>query len=58
MVQWINLNRNSSVLACRYSELEEKTGPVFLLLVGLTAGRQAGRQNTGGFQFLKNSLQV
>ena len=35
-----------------------KTGPMCLALLGFTAGRQAGRQNTGGFQFLKNSLQV
>ena len=27
-----------------------KIGPILLPLVGLTAGRQAGRQNTGGFQ--------
>ena len=27
-----------------------KIGPILLLLVGRTAGRQAGRQNMGGFQ--------
>ena len=54
MVKWINLNQhNRSVLARRYSVLGEKTGPIFLLLVGLMAGReggrQASRQNAGGF---------
>ena len=39
MAQWINLNRNNrSVLAHRYSALREKTGPMLLRLVGLTAG--------------------
>ena len=56
MVQWINLNRNNiSVLAHQYSALWDKTGLILPLLVGLTAGRQAGRQNTGGFW---SSLQV
>ena len=43
VAQWINVNQNNrSVLVCQYSVLREKTGPIFLLLVGLTAGRQAG----------------
>ena len=44
MAQWINLNRNyRSVVAHRYSALWEKTGPMLLPLVGLTAGWLAGR---------------
>ena len=40
MAQWINLNQNNrSVLAHRYSVLWEKTGPILLPLVCLTAGR-------------------
>ena len=45
-VQWINLNwNNRSVLASRYSVVGEKTSPILLPLVGLTAGgkREAGR---------------
>ena len=54
MAQWINLGRNNrSVLAHHYSVLGEKSGPILLPLVGLTAGReggrQFGRQNVGGF---------
>ena len=50
MAQWINLNRNNrSVLVHPHSVLGEKTGPILLPLVGLMAGRQAGRQNAGGF---------
>ena len=50
MAQWINLNQNNkSVLAHRYSVLGEKPGPILLPLVGLTGGRQAGKQNVGGF---------
>ena len=59
MVQWINLNwNNRSVLAHRYSVLGEKTGPILLLLVGLMAGREAGRlvgrrNVVVGFEILK-----
>ena len=43
MAQWINLNRNyRSAVAHRYSALREKTGPLLLPLVGLTAGWLAG----------------
>ena len=35
-----------------------KTCPILLLLVGLTAGRQTGRQNTDGFQIFLNFVQV
>ena len=38
--------------------LREKTGPLFLAIVGVTAGRQAGRQNIAEFQNLENPLQV
>ena len=48
----INLNQNNrSILVCQYSVLWEKTGPILLLLVGLTAERQAGRWNMNGFKF-------
>ena len=62
--QWIILNRyNRSVLASRYSvAIVRKTGPILPPLVGLTAGRERGReasrQNTGGFRSFKTSLQV
>ena len=50
MAQWINLNRNNrSVLAHPHFVLGEKTGPILLPLVGFMTGRQAGRQNAGGF---------
>ena len=58
MAQWIDLNQNNRyMLAHRYSVSEEKTGPILLPLVRLTAGRdgrreggrQAGRRNVGGF---------
>ena len=50
MAQWININQNNrSMLAHRYSVLGEKTGPVLLPLVGLTAGREAGQQTTYGW---------
>ena len=58
MTQWINLNRNNrSVLAHRYSVLGEKTGPILPPLVGLIAGREAGRQTKCGWglKFLKFS---
>ena len=43
-VQWINFKQNNrSMLAHRYSVLGEQTGPILLPLVGLTAGREAGR---------------
>ena len=54
MVQWINLNwNNRSVLACQYSVLWGKFGPILLLLVGLMAGWQDGRRNTDGFRDFK-----
>ena len=44
MVQWMNLKRNNrSTLARWYCVLWEKAGPILLLLVGCTAGRQAGK---------------
>ena len=60
MAQWLSLNQNNrSVLACWYSVLGEKTGPILLPLVGLMADREASRQTNYrcGSQFL-NSLQV
>ena len=59
MVQGININwNNKSVLTHWYSVLWEKTGPIILLYASGAYGRQAGRQNTGGFWNFKNSLQV
>ena len=53
MAQWINLNQNNiSVVAYQYSVLLEKTGPTFLLLVGLIAGLQVNEIRMY-FQFLK-----
>ena len=54
MAQWVNLNRNNrSVIVHRYSALSEKSGPMLLSLLGLTAGwlagRLAGRRSAGGF---------
>ena len=41
MAQYINLNwNNRPVVAHRSTALGEKTDPIFLLLVGLTAGWQ------------------
>ena len=57
--QWINGNWiNRSVVAHRYPALWEKSDAILPLLMGLMAGRQAGRQNSDGFQFLKNFLHV
>ena len=60
MAQWINLNRkNRSVLAHRHSVLSENLALyILLLLVGLTAGRQASRRNMGEFQNFNTFLQV
>ena len=45
MAQWIDLNQNNRyMLAHRYSVSEEKTGPILLPLVRLTAGRDGGRE--------------
>ena len=61
MAQWMNLHRNNSFV--NWTQLPllcEKIGAIHLVLVGLTAVRQAGRlavrQNSGGFlKFLKFS---
>ena len=46
MVQWINLNRNNSFVNwTRLPLLCEKSGAILLVLVGFTAGQQAGRQS-------------
>ena len=46
MAQWINLNRNSSfVNRMQLPLLCEKSGAILLVLVGVTAGRQAGKQS-------------
>ena len=45
MVQWMNLHRNNSfVNQTRSPLLCEKSGAILLVLVGLMAGRQSGRQ--------------
>ena len=59
MVQHVNFNRiNRSVVTSRYHVLWEKTDPNLSLLVGLMAGRQAARWNTGRFQNFWNFLQA
>ena len=46
MAQWINLHRNNSfVNGTRLLLLCEKSGAILLVLVGLTAAWQAGRQS-------------
>ena len=51
MSQWTNLNQNNSfVNLWRLPLLCEISGAVHLVLVGLTAGRLAGRQNPGKFE--------
>ena len=62
MVQWMNLHQNRTRLLL----LCEKSGAIFLILVGLTAdrladspaGRLAVRRNTGRFGVFLNSLQI
>ena len=45
-VQRMNIQRNNSfVNRMRFPLLCEKSGAILLVLVGLTAGRQAGRQS-------------
>ena len=46
------INRTQLPLLC------EKSGAILLVLVGLTAGRQAVRQNIGRFKNSKNFLQI
>ena len=54
MAQWIYLNLNNrSVLAHRYSVLEEKTGPILLLLVGLQQGGKPADEMRVGFEIFK-----
>ena len=36
--------------------LQERTGPILLVLVGLMGGREAGRSNMSRFKHLSNSL--
>ena len=46
MVEWINLHWNNSFVNwMRLPLLREKSGAILLVLVGLTAGRQASRQS-------------
>ena len=60
-VQWINLHHNKSfVNRMRLPLLCEKSGAIVLVLVGLTAGRQASspqaaRQNTR-FEYFKDCI--
>ena len=49
---------NGFMLRQRSSLLWEKPGPIRLVLIGLTASRQAGRQNTDGYWNLYNPLHV
>ena len=53
MAQWINLHRNNIFINwMQLPLLCEKSGAILLVLVGLTAGRQAGSQ--GRFQKFKD----
>ena len=58
----MNLQRNSSFVNQTRFPLCEKSGAILLVLVGLTAGQQAGRlavrQNSGSFQNFEISLQI
>ena len=63
----VNVLRNKGFVFRQQSPiLLEKTGPLHLGLVGLTAGRQAGRlagwqagrRNMAGFRNLENPLQI
>ena len=55
MVQWINLHRNNIfVNRTRLPLLYEKSGAILLVLVGLTAAWQAGRQSDKIREDLKN----
>ena len=59
--QWMNLQWNSSfVNRTRFPLLCEKSGAILLVLVGLMAGRQAGRQsrNSGRFRNFQISLLI
>ena len=47
MVHWMNIHQNNNfVNRVPLPLLHEKSGAILLLLVGLMAGRQAGRQAT------------
>ena len=55
----MNLQRNSSfVNRTRFPLLCEKSGAILLVIVGLTAGRPAVRQNSGRFQNFQISLLI
>ena len=57
--QWMNLQWNSSfVNRTRFPLLCEKSGAILLVLVGLTAGRQAVRRNSGRFRNFQISLLI
>ena len=54
MAQWMNLHQNNSfVNRTQLPLLCQKSGAIFLMLVGLTAVRQAVRRNTGRFENFK-----
>jgi len=55
MAQWMNLNQiNIFVNKMRLPYLCEKSGAIALVLLGLMAGRLAGRRNSAKFRiFLK-----
>ena len=57
--QWMNLQRNSSFInRTRFPLLCEKSGAILLVLLSLTAGRQAVRQNSGRFCNFQISLLI
>ena len=52
VVQWINLHRNNIfVNRTQLPLLREKSGAILLVLVGLMAGRQSGRQSDEDLKF-------
>ena len=56
MAQWVNLHQNNSFINwMRLPLLCEKSGAILLVLVGLMAGRQAGRQSDKIREDLKSS---
>ena len=55
VVQWINLHRNNIFInRTQLTLLCEKSGAILLVLVGLTAAWQAGRQSDEIREDLKN----
>ena len=57
MAQWVNRLRNNIFVNLPPLPLScEISGALYLVQPGLTAGRQAGRRNTGKFRKFQNWL--